>query len=146
MEAKILKETIHFGAPRVTKMRKFPCEICYKLFTKNFLKVHFEAVHHDKNYKCSICNKEYMEERGLKQHVDSMHEGKKDHQCNLCNKSFTRKDSLQRHNNVNHLIIDYKCDTCDVSFTRVANLKKHLYTVHEGRKDYKCDVCHNQNF
>ena len=83
METTIIKETtgvnktIHFGAPRVTKMRKFPCEICYKLFTKNFLKVHFEAVHRDKNYKCSICNKEYMEERGLKQHVDSMHEGKK---------------------------------------------------------------------
>ena len=34
---------------------------------------------------------------------------------------------------------DYKCESCGKSFSRLDNLKRHMHTVHEGRKDSKCE-------
>ena len=36
---------------------------------------------------------------------------------------------------------DYKCDICGDAFSIQAHVKRHIQTVHEGRKDYKCEYC-----
>ena len=36
---------------------------------------------------------------------------------------------------------DHKCECCDKSFSKARNLKRHIHTIHEGHKDHKCDSC-----
>ena len=36
---------------------------------------------------------------------------------------------------------DHKCESCGKSFSEAGNLKKHICTVHEGHKDFKCESC-----
>ena len=35
---------------------------------------------------------------------------------------------------------DHKCEFCGEAFGEAGGLKRHIRT-HEGRKDYKCDFC-----
>ena len=49
-----------------------------------------------------------MSKRGMKEHIRSIHEGKKSYvQCDICGKEFTNKSGL----------------------------KKHIATIHEGKKN-----------
>jgi DNA-directed RNA polymerase subunit RPC12/RpoP len=36
---------------------------------------------------------------------------------------------------------DYKCDQCSAAFGQAGVLTRHVRTVHEKRRDYKCDQC-----
>ena len=36
---------------------------------------------------------------------------------------------------------DYKCESCGKLFSEAGTLKKHMHTVHDGHKDHKCDSC-----
>jgi len=38
--------------------------------------------------KCEICDKEYKNNRGLKNHFNIIHNLEKEHQCNICQKFF----------------------------------------------------------
>ena len=64
------------------------------------------------------------------------------HECVECKKSFSRAENLRNHiHTVHEGKKNYKCKTCDKSFSRAQILKKHIHTVHEGHKDYKCNYC-----
>ena len=36
---------------------------------------------------------------------------------------------------------DFKCDICDYSCEKISDLKVHIATVHEGKKRLKCTIC-----
>ena len=36
---------------------------------------------------------------------------------------------------------EYKCEICEKVSNSNSNLKNHIKVVHEGRKDFKCDLC-----
>ena len=36
---------------------------------------------------------------------------------------------------------DYKCDSCGTLFKHPIGLRRHIVAIHEGRKDHKCDIC-----
>ena len=36
---------------------------------------------------------------------------------------------------------DHKCDSCAKAFSEAGSLKTHINSVHNGQKDYKCDIC-----
>ena len=63
--------------------------------------------------KCYDCNATFKSKSGLKQHISSIHEGKK----------------------------TFKCDTCDSTFAQKGLLKTHISSIHEGKKTFKCDIC-----
>ena len=36
---------------------------------------------------------------------------------------------------------DHKCDHCGKSYSKKSSLKTHIKTFHEGRRDYECNQC-----
>ena len=50
--------------------------------------------------------------------------------------------SLYRHTKIVHEgLKNYKCDLCDKAFSQLSNVKAHIKSVHEGIKNHKCDFC-----
>ena len=65
----------------------------------------------------------------LQIHVKSKHEEKSESTKNQVKKTEEKTE----------------CPICKAIFGKT-NLKKHIRTKHEGKKDYKCDLCGNQYF
>ncbi|CAB0037905.1 unnamed protein product [Trichogramma brassicae] len=60
----------------------------------------------------------------------------------MCEKKFDSRSNLNRHQiTIHEGRKDYVCDMCEKKFTQKVNLLFHQRTVHEGRKDYACDKC-----
>ena len=103
----------------------FICHICEEKFEDLAFEVHFPT-----------CVKSLSTSRGLKQHVNTVHQTHKDCKCDFCGKSFTQPRVLKIHIQAVHEgHKDYKCESCDKSFSEGGKLKNHLYTVHEVHKD-----------
>ena len=71
------------------------------------------ALIHEKQFKCDVCFKKFANKGYLKNHVASVHEGKKTFKCEFCNHTFSQK----------------------------INLKSHVASIHEGKKPFKCEFC-----
>ena len=50
-----------------------------------------------KNHKCETCGKEFSRAIGLRDHINSIHEGKSVYKCELCKKTFQNRSNLNRH-------------------------------------------------
>ena len=76
-------------------------------------------MHEGKRYECTICNISLTTNRGLKKHIESVHEGKR----------------------------TFRCDICDGRFSQNAGLKSHIKSVHESNKptDDKNKACQCKN-
>ena len=60
-------------------------------------------------------------------------------------KSKHEEKSESTKNQVKKIEQKIECPICRAIFGKT-NLKKHIRTKHEGKKDYKCDLCGNQYF
>ena len=59
-----------------------------------------------------------------------------------CGKSFCSPQKLKNHVlNIHEGIKDYKCDICGYLTWESCRLKTHINVVHEGKKNYQCDRC-----
>ena len=75
-------------------------------------------------------------------HIQSVHEKKKEFSCAFCDKSFAQKSNMESHHNEVHLKLNkIKCTICEKVFTRERYLETHIKKVHEQEKKYKCDLC-----
>ena len=83
--------------------------------------------------KCEICDKEFKNNIGLRQHIKNTHNFVKEHQCNICQKVFQLRKQLISHGNKKH----HKCVLCGKTFSKEGSLKKHINTVHNGQKDHE---------
>ena len=59
---------------------------------------------HDKikEHQCTYCGKSFFEQKNLKKHIASVHEGKKDYNCDICGRAFAAKCNLYRHKKIIH--------------------------------------------
>ena len=75
------------------------CASCGKEFThSSYLKNHMQTVHQSrKEYKCEICEKVSNSNSNLKNHIKVVHEGRKDYKCSLCDLEFTSAEFLKNH-------------------------------------------------
>ena len=64
---------------------------------------------------------------GRKDHLQIVHEGKKNLLCEICGKSFSHVGDLKRH--ILRVCKDYECESCAKTFTEVKHLKTHIRTV-----------------
>ena len=72
--------------------------------------MHVRRVHnkYDKNYKCSLCNKTYGQNKDLKNHVEGVHLKTRSFQCEVCEETFNFKASLRKHVIRTHSTVLYK--------------------------------------
>ena len=100
-----------------------------------------------KNYKCDSCSNSYLHKRGLKNHIQTVHEGTKvKFKCDFCGKSLTEPHGLKLHILAIHEgRKDYKCDYCSHKFSSKGTMKRHIYSVHQGKGKYdepvNCKIC-----
>ena len=80
------------------------------------LNLHVDKVHRGK-CNCSECGNLFMSPSNLKQHIEFVHEGRKDYNCSECSKSFGTTNVLKRH---------IECAMKDEDITNVQNVKKIL--------------------
>jgi len=98
----------------------------------------------DKPYKCEAekCGKCYATKSGLTLH-SKWHEGIKDFKCKVCDKEFLCSSNLNSHLRT-HTQEKYECNLCPASYSRKNNLKKHSATHdpnYKAERKFKCDEC-----
>ncbi|KAM6233144.1 zinc finger protein 131-like isoform 3-T3 [Porphyrio hochstetteri] len=117
--------------------------------------------HSTESYKCDMCNKRYLRESALKQHLTCYHldedraskkqrPSKKIHICQYCDKQFDHfghfKEHLRKHTGEK----PFECPNCHERFARNSTLKCHLMACQSGagakkgrKKLYECQVCNS---
>ena len=124
------------------------CELCDKSFENKILWKHIGKFHEGYIYpKCESCGKSFYGARYLNQHIDRVHEGKKDdnkteerNKCNLCDKKFAQFGTLNRHiRNVHNGEKPHVCDKCNKMFAQKSKMKQHINTVHrKDNSEFQC--------
>ena len=90
-------------------------------------------INSEEKKKCYICDKKYLNEKNLQNHVRRLHEKAKSYECGRCKKTFTRMSNLNRHFGTIHGKTNFKCDLCGKTFNQKDNLKIHVSTIHQGK-------------
>ena len=162
----------HIELKHIIKDHK--CEPCGKYFSKADLKEHINEFHvSNEGIQCDKCGVSFSKTEYLTKHNKIVHEGFKKYKCEDCGELFGYSTSLKHHMAYKHGFKDllkkrvcdhcgkfflttklkahiinvheghkeYKCDICGKPFTHKQGLKKHIHTIHEGQKDYKCEHC-----
>ena len=114
------------------------CEFCGKSFKhKDSLTTHLKQNCPNngtvkpikKKLSCHLCNNEYVDKKGLKSHIEIVHEGKiNQFECEYCNHKFSRKTSLHAHMKLHTGEYNiFKCDKCSFSSKDKRLLKNHKF-------------------
>ena len=139
--------------------KKMKCELCD--YHGSSLKKHMQQVHEKvMSYLCTICNNDFTSEKYLKNHVSTVHEGKKPAKtklkkhtelgtsrmikCKICEFHGLTGDFKRHMAEVHEKKRLFKCDICMMDFTRKSHMKNHVRRVHEKKKlfkPYKCEIC-----
>ncbi|KAJ8922312.1 hypothetical protein NQ315_004254 [Exocentrus adspersus] len=122
------------------------CNICGRgCYDKGVLKSHMAR--HADNYetnqsiKCDICDKTFLQEKYLRQHVIRIHrDGGQKYMCDFCGKNLNSKGSLKNHIYIHKGVRPVECKECGKNFVLKTTLKLHMRT-HTGERPYSCKVC-----
>ena len=83
----------------------------------------------------------FKSSKGLKSHIDRIHEKEKIFPCTQCQRSFTCKEYLnthaKRHSQVSNV---YGCSQCGKMLSAKSDLVRH-YKIHSGKRDHSCTHC-----
>lgn len=124
--------------------KKFPCEICKKLFTTPKYKDLHKRVHEEgwklKKYACKACEFNFENKEELARHLKVTNDCSKRFLCAECGQRFTKRDYLEVHIRRHRGEKPFKCSFCGKGFPRTTDLKAHE-KCHTGEKTHLCIVC-----
>jgi uncharacterized Zn-finger protein len=117
----------------------YRCSFCSDTFsTKKAYKVH-EEIHPERfSFKCNECGMQFLKEKQLLDHRDSVH---RDPHCRFCGKEIVKAKTLRNHE-LRHIRQkdSFECDVCKRVFKTKTGLRHHI-AVHTGEYKYCCDYC-----
>merc|ERR1711974_76813 len=106
------------------------------------------------NHICKSCGKSFNQVGELKDHIQTIqhkkrnhihtiHEGRKEHKCESCGKSFSDASNLKKHiHTIHEGHKNYKCESCGKSFSQASILKNHIQSIqHKKRNPNWCKYC-----
>ncbi|XP_033627437.1 zinc finger protein 91-like [Asterias rubens] len=97
----------------------------------------------DGNYKCTKCDKTFLNLYYAKQHMNSRHNKKPAFSCSTCKKEFYFRNTFMRHLNCHkneEMGIKFTCEFCGKIFFDKYSLTSHI-KCHSAEKPYKCEFC-----
>ena len=132
---------------------RFQCKECSKQFRdKNGLVRHQRLKHEDPKFQCDECPKKFREGRDLMRHK-RVHAGelRSETLCEVCEKEFSDMQSLREHQRKHtgpprkrenvKCPEGHTCDICGNNYKWECLLKNHIDIVHNGQKNFPCDIC-----
>ncbi|KAK8114361.1 transcription factor IIIA [Apiospora kogelbergensis] len=139
--------------------RKFPSDYktikctwpgCTKSFNRPArLTAHMRSHNNERPFACPYedCDKDYIEEKHLKQHIKGTHTKERDFTCTEpeCGKSFTTSTRLKRHQAVHLGQEKFRCrdfPPCNMSFRKRETLERHIRSDHENKPAFACTELH----
>ncbi|KAJ5587765.1 uncharacterized protein N7459_003530 [Penicillium hispanicum] len=104
---------------------------------KSKLQGHFLTHSNYKNFKCSVCGKNFARQATLDRHERS-HRGDKPFKCKDCGKTFTDSSELKTHSRTHTGEKPFKCTYPGCNFTTgdSSNMSSHRLT--HGERKHKC--------
>ncbi|CAB05735.2 C2H2-type domain-containing protein [Caenorhabditis elegans] len=78
-------------------------------------------------HQCNVCNKMFMNYKGLQQH-SVIHTDTKPYICDVCGRGFRYKSNMFEHRTVHTGYTPYVCPFCGKQFRLKGNMKKHMRT------------------
>ena len=119
------------------------CDVCGQTFpNERGLKNHVESIHEKNCFKCETCQTSYTTEKHLKYHIKIKHSGLKKVECSLCKKTFANAVYLRNHmRQIHEASRNHKCSTCEKAFVRPDGLREHIRIVHLNLRPFICNVC-----
>ena len=142
--------------PKIQK--SFQCNLCDNAFSnKKRLGKHYKLDHEKdrilkavdklkvmKLYQCPKCEKTYITALQVKEHVMTVHEGKKHLQCEFCAETFGYRAILSRHVREYHTnSLELPCNYCGTVFQNKGELNEHVRQIH--KTTLQCELC-NKSF
>ncbi|KAI1271136.1 transcription factor IIIA [Xylaria sp. FL0933] len=135
--------------------RKWPSDLktikctypgCAKTFNRPArLAAHLRSHNNERPFVCPYpdCDKDYIEEKHLKQHIKGSHTAERDHVCNHegCGKKFMTATRLRRHQLVHDGQERFRCrdfPPCNQSFRKHQTLQRHIRTEHQHQPAFQC--------
>ena len=125
------------------KETNFSCQHCpRKFYDKKDHDVHMTYKHGsgERKFKCGQCDKKYLGNGELQDHIKRIHITIYDFACNECDSKFKVRRILQRHQQeVHSQSVDiFYCKVCSKELSSKIKLKSHSKS-HEEK--VKCDKC-----
>ena len=152
------QESVQKGIPQLPKKRavvpeskkKYRCQVCNQGFQRTSeLKDHNYTQHLGGSYSCAECLKSYVNEKGLKYHIKSIHKGEGKCKCTEEGCDWEDKDSGKLHQ---HLLTAHEIgdplvcqviledgSTCKKVFKNTRSFKTHA--AFHLEKKFKCHLC-----
>ncbi|KXX75916.1 Transcription factor IIIA [Madurella mycetomatis] len=137
------------------RSRRFPSDLktikctypnCPKTFNRPArLTAHLRSHTNDRPHKCPYagCDKAYLEEKHLAQHVKGSHTHERKYACAEpgCGKAFVTATRLRRHAAVHEGAERFRCRGyagCSLSFRKHQTLQRHVRVAHLGLAAFVC--------